>query len=68
MQRNTILKNQINSFTTVLSKSNRLQKWQKMVCFLALEGRILTLFHDIFQMTYKYVQIHHIKISEKIIH
>ena len=33
MQRNAILKNQINPFTTILSKSKRLQKWQKMVYF-----------------------------------
>ena len=52
MPLNIILKNQKNSFTRKISKSKKVRKWQKkgpkMAVFLALEGRILTLFSQFF--------------------
>ena len=37
------------------------KKWAKNGRFLAMEGRILTLFHNFSQITSKYAQKHHIK-------
>ena len=51
MALNIILKNQKNSVTRKISKSEKVRKWPKKVkngCFLALEGRILTLFSQFF--------------------
>ena len=67
-----ILKNQKISFTRKISKLKNCENDQKRTkngwFFLALEGKVLTFFHNFFQITSRYAQKHHIKKSKKFIH
>ena len=58
----------------ILKKSEKIpspknsKKKPKMAIFLALQGRLLTLFNNFLQMTSKHAKKHQIKKSEKFIH
>ena len=65
MPKNIILKNQKNSFTRKISKSEKLRKWPKkgpiMAVFWPWRVEFWPFFHNFLQITSKYAQKHHIK-------
>ena len=72
MPKNIVLRNQKNSFTRKIYKSEKLRKWPKKGKKWPFFGpggpNFDPFFHNFLQITFKYAQKHHIEKSEKFIH